>query len=90
MKKILLIAILCIFTSGCNQEALSSKQTDNPNFNVEKLFSEDGCTVYRFYDAGIHYFSKCENNSSVSAKHSCGKNCSKEERINTSYTTKRI
>ena len=49
-----------VIVSGCSKEAAETKRTDNENFRVERLFTVDGCTVYRFHDAGdARYFSSC-------------------------------
>lgn len=40
--------------AGCSKEALSE------DFAVTRLFSADGCTVYRFHDLNnARYFWKC-------------------------------
>ncbi len=77
-EKLLLLAVIGLLAS-CRKDALNTTQTDNPNFQVEFLFEKDGIKVYRFYDGGVHYFTK---NSCTSIK-SCGKNCTYEETIET-------
>ena len=71
---------------GCAQPPKSTIQTDNYNFELGKLFTTDGCTVYRFYDAGhYHYFTKCENSQRVetTTDGSCGKGCTVQDNIPT-------
>ncbi len=47
------------------------------DFQVDKLFTVDGCTVYRFTDGGYYrYFTNCAG--SVSWRESCGKHCTRE------------
>jgi hypothetical protein len=73
-----LIALLC---AACDKVPEETSQTSNPNVQAEKLFTHDGCTVYRFYDGGRnHYFSKCDNaKSQTISQQSCGKHCVRDE-----------
>jgi hypothetical protein len=80
VKNVLLFLVAALFLSGCIKQAESTAASTNANVDVERLFTADGCTVYRFYDNGEHhYFSKCkgairsEVDSTVSR--SCGKGC---------------
>jgi hypothetical protein len=77
---VVLIALLC---AACNKVPEETSQTSNPNVKVEKLFTHDGCTVYRFYDGGRdHYFSKCENaKTQTISEQSCGRGCVRDEVI---------
>ena len=78
--KISTIAILlfaALMVSGCDP---SSKpvESDNPSYEVRKLFTVDGVTVYRFYDGGrCIYFTN--GNGVVQYTHSqcvkAGKSC---------------
>lgn len=76
--------VLLILT-GCEKQPISSQQTDNVNFQVDLLFSKDGCNVYRFYDQGRSiYFVKCDNgNLQTQSTFSCGKNCIDRDIIQT-------
>lgn len=72
-------AVSLLLLAGCARQELSTARTDNPNFTPDRLFTQDGCTVYRFLDAGrYHYFATCPG-SSLSHHYSCGKGCSREE-----------
>jgi hypothetical protein len=45
-------------------------KTDNVNFKVEKLFTVDSISVYRFYDNGNpHYFSKDWTITTIDSRH---------------------
>lgn len=60
--------------AACSKSPLSVSVTNNPNFNVEKLFTVEGCSVFRFYDSGKSlYFSNCSG--VVQGYRSCGKAC---------------
>lgn len=74
MKRIALIAMLVLAT-GCAKNAERTETKGIGGFQVETLFNHDGCTVYRFEDAGRNrYFVKCENGSdSTITTHSSGK-----------------
>ena len=78
MKKLIIVLTMVLIT-GCIQPAESTANSSNTNFQVEKLFTTDGITVYRFYDAGHYrYFtSKGETTYQLG----CGKNCSRSETI---------
>lgn len=59
-----LIAVLAL--SACSGSPQTSKQVGN--FKVEQLFTENGCTLYRFQDGSSGrrvYFAKCETNVST-------------------------
>lgn len=78
--------VLVLALLGCHNEAESTARTSNGNFHVDRLFTTDGCTVYRFVDAYTHYFTRCDGARSItigSHTESCGKNCTKhvEEEI---------
>lgn len=57
------IAILmtCCALLSCKGEAIDIDPKENfGNYKVMKLFTVDGCTVYRFNDVGVYYFTTCE------------------------------
>jgi hypothetical protein len=59
MKKLLFISMFLI---GCYKDPISSKNTDNPEIDVQYMFKHDECHFSRFYDKGImFYFVKCDN-----------------------------
>jgi hypothetical protein len=46
--------VLLVLLAGCQGPA---QKTEIKNgYTVEFLFEQDGCKVYRFEDAGTHYF----------------------------------
>lgn len=54
---------------------------------VKKLFTNDGCTIYRFVDNGTyHYYSDCRGSTVKNVNEICGENCYEryEEVITTS------
>lgn len=81
---LLLIGLLIYATYKPASPAQEIKQSGS--FQVEMLFENDGCKMYRFEDAGKYiYYSKCSNdfNGNVSNQTSwnetisCGKGCVK-------------
>lgn len=68
--------------------ALGTTQSNNAEFPVEHLFSHDGCDLYRFYDAGYHWYAKCVGPSTPSVTtitpKPCGKGCVRDEVVSTS------
>lgn len=83
-------AIIGIFllVHHLNKETPAMESVQSGSFNVEKLFTNDGCSVYRFHDAGYYrYYSKCSgstsSDTSYSYSESCGKNCTREVKTST-------
>lgn len=55
-------------------------------YSVERLFTHDGCTVYRFLDYGDRrYFTRCDGAASAEVfwKEACGKTCSRQMSVPT-------
>jgi outer membrane biogenesis lipoprotein LolB len=79
----LALSLSVLLLSACSGKAESTAQSTNGEFQVERLFDADGCTVYRFQDAGyFRYFSKCPGAiSQTNWKESCGKSCTREEGV---------
>lgn len=75
--KYLIIAVM-LFLAGCQKPASESKSSGN--FNVETLFTHDGCTVYRFQDDRTVYFTNCTG--ATQYQENCGKNCSRTVGVN--------
>lgn len=79
MKKLLLAIAVVTLMAGCNKAPEASNRAGT-DFVVDKLFTHEGCTVYRFNDGGSsRYFTNC--NGSTSWNRSCGKNCTARETI---------
>lgn len=75
MKFILVILAAAMFITGCDQRKQAETSTKaGTEFVVDKLFTVDNCTVYRFLDGGrLRYFTNCKG--STEWTESCGKNC---------------
>lgn len=76
MKHLVLLMII-ISLIACGRRA--EEQTKSGSFNVERLFTIDGCTVYRFDDYQKVYFTNC--NGSTEWRTSCGKNCTRGQTV---------
>ncbi len=88
MLKLLTCIISCIVVVGCSSKpAETTQHILGKEFTVEKLFTRDGCTVYRFMDGGIiviiHGCFGADHVSTQSTS-SCGKSCTRHEVIETS------
>lgn len=60
MKMILALAAVTLALSGCARDPIETSRTDNPEIAVHKLFEHEGCSMYRFKDAGTYvYYSNC-------------------------------
>lgn len=65
--------------TGCAKDP-EQRQRVNARFDVDTLFTKDGCTVYRFDDNGhFHYFTNCSG--ATMSRESCGKNCTHDVSI---------
>ena len=56
MKYIILAAF---FLTGCRGKDTDIKITMDVDYDVQKLFTVEGCTVYRFEDRDFIYFTNC-------------------------------
>ena len=76
---------------GCLRQASRALNPAGVGFSVDRLFTHEGCTVYRFGDAGEYrYFTKCDGAASSSSSWSetrpCGKSqCRDAREIPTAY-----
>jgi len=75
-----ILALVAVFALvGCTKPAETSTSVGR-EFVVDKLFTHDGCTVYRFTDGGNNrYFTNCQG--STSWAESCGKGCTRQQGI---------
>lgn len=85
MKTILslaVVAMLIVGLSACGRKAEGVAPTSNNNFEIEKLFTHEGCTMYRFEDVYSRYFMICKDQpSQVEWQENCGKNCQRKVEI---------
>lgn len=72
--KALIVLSAVITLAGCQKEAEFHQTAGTGGFNVEKLFTVEGCSVYRFKDYRTVYYTNCSG--STQTQQSCGKNCS--------------
>lgn len=84
MKLIFILGIILICCS-CGGKGTIQSVTDNiDNFDVQKLFKKDKCTVYRFWDMGdAHYFTDCGETISSITEHHGKTQSTREENIQT-------
>lgn len=76
LAKLAALSALALVLSGCGKDPVFTSSTDNPNVAVSKMFEFEGCTVYRFKDAGNYvYYSNCPGTTQSFRTESCGKNC---------------
>ena len=80
-KKIMLSLAALAMVAGCNKPAESVAHTEG-GFTVERLFTHEGCAVFRFEDGGRNrYFTRCDGiaaQSTTTWQESCGKSCTRE------------
>lgn len=79
----LALLLIVLALSGCARDPVSTDHTDNQSVSVDKLFTHEGCSVYRFYDAGhYHYWADCRGDS-IESSQTCGRNCTRTEGVPT-------
>ena len=75
--KIMLSLAALAMVAGCEKPAEAVAHT-GAGFTVERLFTHEGCTVFRFEDGGrSRYFTRCDGiaaQSTTTWQESCGKN----------------
>lgn len=79
-----IVVFIAALLVGCEKPPIATASTDNREISVNTLFTKDGCTVYRFEDAGRNvYFVKCERggNDAVKWTQSCGKACVRDVEV---------
>lgn len=92
INKILLAMALGLTLASCAKKGSyvpAEGTVGDANFRVNKLFTTEGCTVYRFYDNGnSHYFTNCTATVSQHTE-SCGKSCTttKSMEVPTNHVT---
>lgn len=78
MKSLLAILVIAVL-AGCSKPAETSTAV-GAEFVVDKLFTHEGCTVYRFIDGGnARYYTNCSG--STNWTEGCGKNCTRQMAI---------
>jgi hypothetical protein len=77
LKANLLAAACAVIVVSC-AKPVEQTETNNPSFSVSKLFTHEGCTVYRFYDFGYYrYYVNCSGSVISSVTERCGDECSR-------------
>ena len=84
MKTLVSILVVAASLAACSKPPEASTSAGK-EFVVEKLFTHEGCTVYRFSDDRTVYYTKCgeEKISDTSWTTFCGKGCSKQVNVST-------
>lgn len=72
------LAALVLLVGCMEAKQAESSSAAGIEFRVDRLFTHDGCTVYRFTDAGYNrYFTRCDGSVSSdvswSDSYQCGK-----------------
>ena len=78
--KIMLSLAALAMVAGCDKPA-ESVAHKGAGFAVERLFTHEGCTVFRFKDGGYNrYFARCDGiaaQSTTTWQESCGRGCTR-------------
>lgn len=81
MKRLIFL-IFAAALAGCMKDPEAVTHAGVGGFEVGRLFTHEGCTVYRFYDGGsARYFANCNGSAETSWDRavSCGKGCTRVE-----------
>jgi len=89
--RLIALSLLAMVCSACLTPTapVASSASSNSSIEVETLFTHDGCTVFRFFDAGYHYYVRCAGTHASVATMSnvtCGRNCVRQEEVSTLET----
>lgn len=75
----LVASIVTLLIVSCGKRAEQTDASSNEEIKVDRLFTHDGCTVYRFADYGAaRYFARCGDQVQFSHQEPCGKGCTRE------------
>ena len=85
MKKLIICIFVALSLVGCQPSTGETNAVVGVGqIEVSKLFTYDGCTVYRFLDYGdFRYFTNCGGQSQTSCSENCGKNCTRHMDVRT-------
>jgi hypothetical protein len=86
LKTLTIIALACAALAGCTKAAETSSAA-GLDFKVDRLFTHEGCTAYRFADEGrFRYYTRCDGAQAATTwSEYCGKNCTRSVDVPT-YT----
>ena len=79
MKTLVTFLVASVLLVACQKPAEEAKSKGQ--FQVETLFTHEGCTVYRFQDDRTVYYTNCQGGAQW--QHSCGKNCTRNDIVPT-------
>lgn len=85
MRAAAAILLAVVALTACKKEAESTTPVGR-DFKVDKLFTHEDCTVYRFSDGGnLRYYARCgpDTSASTSWRESCGKGCTLDQTLQT-------
>lgn len=72
-------AVLVLALSGCERPPPEVTRSAGNGYQVARLFTVDGCSVYRFRDGSDRYFTNCSG--STGWTETCGKHCTTEQGV---------
>lgn len=85
MKHLALVLAAAVTLAAC--DPINAPEATVPagnGYKVARLFTHEGCTVYRFTDHNTRYFVRCDSgDASAQWSESCGKNCTAHPSIPT-------
>jgi hypothetical protein len=59
-RKLIALLVAIAFVGACNDGEPEATKTIGSGYKVARLFTHNGCTIYRFYDEGNYrYFTNC-------------------------------
>jgi hypothetical protein len=74
-----ILCVILVVLVGCQKQ--SEEIVSQGEYKVEKLFTHEGCTVYRFHDAWTVYYTNCKGQAQ--SQHNCGNGCMKTDVVTT-------
>lgn len=84
---IMAVSAILLCAEACDKAPQETIISSNGAIKLDKLFVVDGCSVYRFVDAGANrYLTTCQG--SVQSVTQCGKGCVERDEIVTAIKPK--
>lgn len=88
IKRGLLIAS-ALMLSACSKPSEEAKMVGTGEIKVERLFTHEGCTVYRFTDYRFVHYANCSGTTTTTENYPCGKStCTRDVSVATNKENK--
>lgn len=77
--------LVTLVMTGCVKDPAERHVIQGTEFTVDRLFTHEGCTLYRFRDGDSHHIYYANCGASTFHQQSCGKGCSRPVLVTAGY-----